>query len=239
MVIRLESVFVVVVLLALLLLMPRPNEARVPVPIGGALSRVESLKGAAVYVDLGANGTALVQVVDLRMHRDAEGNAYVTRLEGTHLGGGGGVRGLRIDDTGRAEELGWRPVARLDGLAFSGSRGTYEFSELRFRKLLHEGVVLLAVASIEGIERRTGRVISEAYRSEMSICPALPVIGCAGASCGSGHCQVVEQGGWVVGCRCANGGDCFWTVTGTACWEAGCEGACRGVPPWSAGCRCN
>jgi|GEM_PF-3469149 len=238
-VMRVESILVIAILLALLLQLPRVDEARPPLSIGGLLSRVSSIEGAAVYVDLGANGVALVDVSEIRMHRDPSGNTYVTLLEGDHIGGGGGVRGVRIDTTERAEELGWRPVNRMDGLVFSGPGGEYEFGELRFQKLLHEGVVLLAVGSIEGIDLTTGRVISEEYAPGVDVCPSVPVIGCAGAVGTRNGCLSVERGGWVTGCRCLQGEDCFWTVTGTACWDAACKGSCRGTPGWSAGCRCD
>ena len=235
---RVESILVIAILLALLLQLPRADEASPPLPIGGALSRVSSLRGAAVYVDLGANEVALVNVSEIRMHRDSGGNAYVTRLEGTHIGGGGGVRGMRIDATERAEELGWRPVSRVDDLVFPGSSGPYELGQLRFQKLLHRGVVLLAVGSIEGLDP-TGRMISEEYALRRDVCPSVPVIGCTGPLGASSGRLSVERGGWVTGCRCLQGEDCFWTVTGTVCWDVVCARGCRDTAGWSAGCHCD
>jgi hypothetical protein len=240
-VMRLESILVIAILLALLLQLPRLGDAQPPTLVGGEILRIGDLEGAAVYVDIGMGGVSLVHVSRLGLHRDSAGNAYVTRLEGTFLEAGSEYSGVRIDTTQRAEELGWRPAISLDGLLFPGPNGTreaYEFRRLRFQKLLHNGLILLAVGSIEGVNRTTGRAISERYAPGRAVCPTLPVIQCTSVSGASGDCRVHERGGWIVGCRCSNGGECSWTVTGTACWQGGCEGTCRRGTGWSAECRC-
>jgi hypothetical protein len=239
---RLESILVIVILLALLLQLPRLDDARPPTLVGGEILRTGDLEGAAVYVDIGTGGVSLVHVSRLGLHRDSAGNAYVTRLEGTFLEAGSEYLGVRIDTTERAEELGWRSVISFDGLLFPGPGGmrkAYEFSRLRFQKLLHNGLILLAIGSIEGVDRTTGRAISEKYVPGEAVYPTLPVIRCTSVSGAPGDCDVSERGGWIVGCRCSGGGECSWTVAGTACWQNGREGTCRSASGWSAQCRCD
>jgi hypothetical protein len=238
-VVKLESIFVVVILVGLLLQLPRlddPPELRL---VGGEIAKVEDIEGASLYVDMGSDGIVLVHVSELRMHEDPSGTAYVTKLVGLVATGGQPPRRLCLDATKRAEALGWRPVNELDGVVLPGNgsdRHAHEFRRLRLRRAVYEGRAVLLVASrVEGRDLVTGQVVAEDY-NEGAVCPAIPFLERVNVSGVPGHCE--DGGGRVSG---APGGresvDCFWALTGTICWQRDRDGPSRSSLAWTAGYR--
>jgi len=222
--IRVETILVLAVLLVLLLQLPRlddPLELRL---VGDEIARVEDIKGAALYVDAGTSGIVLVYVSELRMHEDALGTAYVTKLDGTVLEADGERERLRIDVTERASALGWLPVTYLDGLVSPGNdreHHAFEFRRLRFRRVIYEGRdILFVVGRVEGLDLVTGQVVSEDY-DENAACPAIPFIECVSVSNTSG------------------GSESFWALAGTVCWQDGRIPTRPGLLGWTAGYRRN
>lgn len=239
-VIRLESILVIAVLLALLLQLPRlddPPELRL---VGGEITRVEDIRGAALYVDMGTSGIVLVYVSELLMHQDPSGTAYVTKLDGMVLEQGREHERLHIDTTGWASAFGWRPVTHLDGLVLPGNdrdRHAYEFRRLRLRKVIHKGRdVLLVVGRVEGLDLVTGQVVSEDYDEEAA-CPAIPFLECVSVSGASEARESIEPRQMVASRRSSEGGDCFLALTGTVCWQNGREPPSRSSLAWTAGYR--
>lgn len=224
---RVETIFVVAVLLLLLLQLPRvddPPELRL---VGGEITRVQDVRGAALYVGSGDGEIDLVYVTELRMHQDPSGTAYVTKLQGVILEDGRESGSLCIDATARASALGWRPVLDLDGLGLPGNRTglhPYELRRLRLRKVIHEGRnVLLVVGRVEGLDLVTGRVVSADYDVKTQ-CPAVPLLEFAavsGVSASSG----------------TGGEDRFLALTGTLCWRDANEAPLRSSLAWTAGYR--
>ena len=80
-----QSILVIALLLPLLLQLPRlddPPEVRL---VGGEISRVEDIRGAALYVDMGTGGIALVFVSELLMHQDPSGRPTSPNSKGRSL----------------------------------------------------------------------------------------------------------------------------------------------------------
>jgi len=225
-VVRLESLIVIVILVGLLLQLPRlddPPELRL---VGGEIVRVEDIEGAALYVDMGSSGTALVQVSEMRMHEDPTGAAYVTKLDGLVLAEGGTAGRLLVDVTEQASRLGWRPVVELDGIILPGADGgrhALEVSRLRLRRAIYKGRdVLFVVSRVEGRDLVTGRVIADEY-IQGAVCPAIPLLKLTDACAAAG----------------ARGTESCLTLAGTVCWQNGRGPLAQGSPVWTAGYRYN
>jgi hypothetical protein len=240
--IRVESILAIAILLALLLQLPRLDDPPALRLVGGEITRVEGIKGAALYVDTGTSGIVLVYVSELLMHQAPSGTAYVTKLDGTVLGQGLEHERLHIDTTGRAAALGWRPVTHLDGLMLPGNdrdRHAYEFRRLRLRKVIHKGRdVLLIVGRVEAIDLVTGQIVSEDYDEEAT-CPAIPFLECVRVAGASDTRESIEPRPMVASRRSSGGEDCFLAFTGTMCWPHGREPPSRRSLAWTAGYRYN
>jgi len=218
--IRVETILALAVLLLLLLQLPRlddPPETRL---VGGEITKVEDIKGAALYVEEETIGAALLYVSELRMHEDPSGVAYVTRLDGTLVSQSGTLERFHTDVTARASALGWTPVTELDDLISPGSgrgRHPFEFRRLRLRKIIYEGRdILFAVGRIEGRDLATGQVVSEEYDASAA-CAAIPYLE---------PVHVIDSSGNT---------ESFWALTGTLCWRSERTLAQAGLPAWTAG----
>ena len=232
----------IALLLALLLQLPRLDDPPALRLVGGEIMRVEDIGGAALYVDMGTSGIAVVYVSELLMHQAPSGMAYVTKLDGIVLEQGLEHERLHIDTTERAAALGWRPVTHLDRLVFPGNeRGhhAHEFRRLRLRKVICKGRdVMLAVGRVEAIDLVTGRIVSEDYEEEAA-CPAIPFLECVRVAGASETPEGVEPRPMVASRRSTGVKDCFLAFTGTMCWPHGRQPPSRSSLAWTAGYRCN
>ncbi len=234
--IRVETVLVVGLLLFLLLQLPRlddPPDLRL---VNGGIARVDEIQGAALYVDLGGGDVALVYVSELRMHADATGTAYVTRLDGLVVRRGGDSERIRFDASERAAVLGWRPVAWLDGLVVPGgphNRHPHEFRQMRWRKAISRGEeVLFVMGRVEGQNLVTGGVVTGDFDAN-SACPAVPLLAPVDVGSSFGCSMTASRSASGAGGSGEKG--CFWALAGAVCWQGKRELELRPLVAWTAG----